>query len=47
MEVNQQKVKNATEFNEAIKDAKKKGIALLFVKRGRYTFFVPLKLPKE
>ena len=47
MEVNQQKVKNATEFNEAIKDAKKEGIALLFVKRGRYTFFVPLKLPKE
>lgn len=47
MEVNQQKVKNAAEFNEAIKAAKKEGAALLFVKRGRYTFFVPLKLPKE
>lgn len=47
MEVNQQKVRNTTEFNEAIKDAKKEGAALLFVKRGRYTFFVPLKLPKE
>jgi hypothetical protein len=40
-------VKNAAEFNEAIKEAKEKGAALLFVKRGRYTFFVPLKLPKE
>ncbi|MCP4612326.1 MAG: DegQ family serine endoprotease [Planctomycetes bacterium] len=47
MEVNQQKVRNTEEFNEAIKDAKKEGAALLFVKRGRYTFFVPLKLPKE
>jgi serine protease Do len=47
MEVNQQKVKNAAEFNEAIKEAKEEGAALLFVKRGRYTFFVPLKLPKE
>ena len=47
MEVNQQNVKNAAEFNEAIKEAKKEGGALLFVKRGRYTFFVPLKLPKE
>jgi serine protease Do len=47
MEVNQQKVKNAAEFNEAIKEAKEEGTALLFVKRGRYTFFVPLKLPKK
>ena len=47
MEVNQQKVRNTTEFNEAIKDAKKEGTALLFVKRGRYTYFVPLKLSEE
>jgi serine protease Do len=47
MEVNQQKVRNATEFNDAIKDAKKEGAALLFVKRGRYTFFVPLKLSEK
>jgi serine protease Do len=47
MEVNQQKVRNATEFNEAIKDAKKEGTALLYVKRGLYTFFVPLKLSEK
>jgi len=47
MEVNQQKVRNTTEFNEAIKDAKKEGTALLFVKRGRYTYFVPLKLSEK
>jgi len=47
MEVNQQKVRNTTEFNEAIKDAKKEGTALLFVKRGRYTYFVPLKLSEN
>jgi len=46
-EVNQQKVRNTREFNEAIKDARKEGIALLFVKRGRYTFFVPLKLSEK
>ena len=47
MEVNQQKIRNTTEFNEAIKDAKKEGTALLFVKRGRYTYFVPLKLSEK
>jgi serine protease Do len=47
MEVNQQKVGNTTEFNEAIKDAKKEGTALLYIKRGLYTFFVPLKLSEE
>ncbi len=47
MEVNQQKIRNTTEFNEAIKDAKKEGTALLFVKRGRYTYFVPLKLSEN
>jgi serine protease Do len=43
-EVNQQKVRNTTEFNEAIREARKEGAALLLVKRGRYTIFVPLKL---
>jgi serine protease Do len=46
-EVNQQKVRNTTEFNEAIKKAKKEGAALLLVKRGRYTIFVPLKLSEK
>jgi len=46
-EVNQQKVRNTTEFNEAIKEAKKEGAALLLVKRGRYTIFVPLKLSED
>ena len=43
-EVNQQKIRNTKEFNEAIKKARKEGGALLLVKRGRFTFFVPLKL---
>ena len=47
MEVNQQKVKNTTEFNEAIKEAKKEGTALLLVKWGRSTRFIPLKLPEK
>jgi len=47
MEVNQQKVKNTTEFNEAIKDARKEGTALLFVKLGRSTYFVPLKMSEK
>ena len=46
-EVNQQEVRNTTEFNEAIKEAKKEGAALLLVKRGRYTIFVPLKLSEK
>ncbi|NQT00871.1 MAG: DegQ family serine endoprotease [Planctomycetes bacterium] len=46
-EVNQQKVRNTTEFNEEIKKAKKEGAALLLVKRGRYTIFVPLKLSEK
>ena len=46
-EVNQQKVRNTKEFNEAIKKARKEGGALLLVKRGRYTIFVPLKLSEK
>jgi serine protease Do len=46
-EVNQQKVRNTREFNEAIKKARKEGGALLWVKRGRYTIFVPLKLSEK
>jgi serine protease Do len=47
IEVNQKKVKNTTDFNEAIKDARKEGTALLYVKLGLYTYFVPLKLSEE
>ncbi len=43
-EVNQQKVRNTKEFNDAIKNAKKEGGAVLLVKRGRYTFFAYLEL---
>lgn len=43
-EVNQQKVRNTKEFNDAIKKAKKDGGAVLLVKRGRYTFFSYLEL---
>jgi len=46
-EVNQQKIRNTREFNEAIKKARKEGGALLLVKRGRFTFFVPLKLSEK
>ena len=46
-EVNQKKVRNTREFNEAIKEAHKEGTALLFVKRRTSTFFVPLKLPEK
>ncbi len=46
-EVNQQKVRNTKEFNEAIKKARKEGGALLLVKRQGYTIFVPLKLSEK
>ena len=46
-EVNQKKVRNTTEFNEEIKKARKEGAALLLVKRGRYTIFVPLNLSEK
>lgn len=42
-EVNQKSVRNTREFNEAIKEAKKEGGALLLVKRGSYTLYIPLK----
>ena len=46
-EINQQEIRNTREFNEAIKQAKKKGGALLWVKRDRYTFLAFLKLSKK
>ncbi len=46
-EVNRQEIKNTREFNEAIKQAKKKGGALLWVKRDRYTFLAFLKLSEK
>jgi serine protease Do len=46
-EVNQKRVRNTREFNEAIKEARKEGTALLFVKFRRYSFFVPLKLSEK
>lgn len=46
-EVNQQKVRNTEEFNDAIKKARKKGGALLLVKGRRYTRFIFLKLSKK
>jgi serine protease Do len=46
-EVNQQKVKNSGEFNEAIKKARKEGGALLLVKWRRYTLYIPLKLSEK
>jgi serine protease Do len=46
-EVNQQEVRNTREFNDAIKEARKEGRALLFVKRGQIPLFVPLKLSKK
>ncbi len=46
-EVNQQKVRNTKEFNEAIKKARKEGGALLLVKWRRYTLYIPLKLSEK
>jgi serine protease Do len=46
-EVNQQKVRNTKEFNDAIKNARKEGGALLLVKWRRYTLYVPLKLSEK
>jgi serine protease Do len=46
-EVNQQKIRNTTEFNEKIKEARKEGGALLLIKQRGYTSFVPLKLSKK
>jgi serine protease Do len=46
-EVNRKPVRNTREFNEAIKDAKGEDGALLLVKRGRYTLYIPLDLSEE
>jgi len=46
-EVDRKQVKNTKEFNEAITQARKKGKALLLVKRDRYTFFVLLPLTEK
>lgn len=46
-EVNQREIRNTREFNEAIKQAKKKGGALLWVKWDRYTFLAFLKLSEK
>ena len=45
-EVNQKPVKDTKEFDEAIKQAKKKGVALLLVKRGIYSDYVLLTFSK-
>ena len=46
-EVNLQKVKNAKQFDEAIEKAKKKGRALLLVKRNRWTSFIWIPLSEK
>jgi serine protease Do len=46
-EVNRQPVKNTRQFNEAIKEAREKGRALLLVKRDRLTYFVLLPLSEK
>lgn len=46
-EVNRQKVHNTREFNEAIKEAKKKGGALLLIRWDRYTFLAHLSLSEK
>lgn len=46
-EVNRQEIRNTKEFNEAIKQARKKGGALLWVKRDRYMFLAFLKLSEK
>jgi serine protease Do len=43
-EVDREAVKNTRQFNEAIEKARKKGKALLLVKRDRYQYFVLLPL---
>ncbi|MHC4435099.1 MAG: peptidase, partial [Planctomycetota bacterium] len=45
-EVNRQKVRNTDEFYDEINKAKKKGAALLLIKRGRTTFLGLLTLSK-
>jgi serine protease Do len=47
VEVNLKPVKNTREFNDAIKEAKKKGNLLLFVSDGQHKRFVEMKLSKD
>jgi S1-C subfamily serine protease len=46
-EVNLREINNTRDFNDAIKEAKKKGRVLLLVRRGRYQYSVTLKLTQE
>jgi serine protease Do len=46
-EVNRQAVKNTREFNRAMKEAGKKGSALLMVRRGKYTDMILLPLSEK
>jgi len=46
-EVNQQRVRNTREFNDAIKEARKDGAVLLLVKWRGYNLYVPLKLSEK
>jgi len=46
-EVNRTPIKNTKDFNEAIKSARKKGTAVLLVKRDVYSFFVLLTFSKK
>jgi len=46
-EVNQTEVHNTKEFNEAVEKAREKGMILLLVKRGRYTFYALITIPKK
>jgi serine protease Do len=46
-EVNLREINNTRDFNDAIKEAKKKGRVLLLVRRGRYQYSVTLKLMQD
>jgi len=46
-EINLREIKNTRDFNDAIKDAKKKGRVLLLIRQGRYQRSVTLKITQE
>jgi serine protease Do len=46
-EVNLKAVRNTRQFNEAIAEARKRGKALLLIKRDRVQYFVPLPLSEK
>lgn len=46
-EVNQQKVQNLRDYNQALQKASKKEYLLLLIKRGNNTLYVPLKPKKK